>query len=132
MAYDWELIERLLHEAQNSANDSFNPRLYAEQLASDRLAAGQPLGASVDHLKQVAGDLESVLYQGGFIEPRAAEQGGTSNNFILTARGSRLLGLIGSSSPDSLEARRRLDEQGEVALSDGQVFDRLADGAARA
>ncbi|WP_263145335.1 transcriptional regulator [Pseudomonas sp. RIT-PI-AD] len=130
MAHDWELIERLLHEAQNSADDSFKPRLYAEQLAGDRLEAGIPLEGSVDHLKQIAGDLEGVLYQGGFIEPRTTEQGGTGNNFVLTARGARLLSLIGSSFPESVEFRRRLDEQGEIAL-DGEVFDQLADSVAR-
>lgn len=131
MAYDWELIERLLHEAQNSANDSFKPRVYAEELASDRLAAGQPIGGSVDHLKQVAGDLEGVLYEGGFIEERPEELGGGANNYILTARGSRLLSLIGSSFPESVAFRRLLDEQGEVVLSDGSIFDRIADNAAR-
>jgi hypothetical protein len=30
MNYNWDLIERLLHEVQNSAGKRFAPRTYAE------------------------------------------------------------------------------------------------------
>jgi hypothetical protein len=32
--YNWDLIERLLHEVQNSAGESFTPRKYAEDYAA--------------------------------------------------------------------------------------------------
>lgn len=63
--YNWELIERLLHEVQNGAGHSFAPRPYAEQHAagpgagnlrraglqgSDRLAQGGSWRAFCRHL----------------------------------------------------------------------------------
>lgn len=40
IAYDWDLIERLLHEVQNGAGHSFTPRPYAEQHAAALAAKG--------------------------------------------------------------------------------------------
>lgn len=36
--YNWDLIERLLHEVQNSAGHSFAPRAYAEDHAAEKAA----------------------------------------------------------------------------------------------
>ena len=44
IAYDWDLIERLLHEVQNGAGHSFTPRPYAEQHAAALAAKGEPVG----------------------------------------------------------------------------------------
>ena len=43
MTYNWDLIERLLHEVQNGAGKPFAPRIHAEELAhyEQRLAAWQ-------------------------------------------------------------------------------------------
>ncbi|MGE8385957.1 MAG: transcriptional regulator, partial [Pseudomonas putida] len=49
IAYDWDLIERLLHEVQNGAGHSFTPRPYAEQHAAAQAAKGEPVG-DLDHL----------------------------------------------------------------------------------
>ena len=32
--YNWDLIEKLLHEVQNGAGHSFTPRPYAEEYAA--------------------------------------------------------------------------------------------------
>ena len=40
--YNWDLIERLLHEVQNGAGHSFTPRPYAEQHAAAKAAEGEP------------------------------------------------------------------------------------------
>ncbi len=44
--------------------------------------------AIMDALKQKAADYETILLEGGFIEPRPEEQGGNGENFVLTPRGS--------------------------------------------
>lgn len=41
--YNWDLIERLLHEVQNSAGHSFAPRAYAEDYAAEKASAGEPI-----------------------------------------------------------------------------------------
>ena len=38
--YNWDLIERLLHEVQNGEG-SFAPRKYAEQEAAEKATAGE-------------------------------------------------------------------------------------------
>ncbi|WAB90660.1 transcriptional regulator [Pseudomonas citronellolis] len=130
MSYDWDLIEQLLLHAQQCADEPYKAREYGEEVAEERLAQGEPLGGSVDHIKRVAGDLEGVLFDGGFIQDRPRDHGGTGNNFELTERGVRLLTLIGRSFPEHLVFRRLLDEQGEEALS-AETFDTLAASAAR-
>jgi hypothetical protein len=124
--YNWDLIERLLHEVQNSAGHSFTPRPYAEQHAAQKAAQGEPI-ENLDHLKTVAGEYEKLLLARGYIEPRPEDEGGTGTNYILTARGSRLLSLIDSSIPGNDHPRQVLDEQ-EDAL-DELTFDEVASKA---
>ncbi|MET3454239.1 MULTISPECIES: transcriptional regulator [Pseudomonas] len=124
--YNWDLIERLLHEVQNGAGHSFAPRAYAEEYAAAKAAAGEAI-ENLDHLKAVAGEYEKLLLERGYIEPRPEEEGGNGENFVLTPRGSRLLSLIDSSIPGNDHPRQVLDEQ-EDAL-DEFTFDDLASKA---
>src|SRR3989344_4025320 len=125
MTYNWDLIERLLHEVQNG-EASFTPRHYAEQYAAQKAAEGeQP--ENLDHLKAVAGEYEKLLLMRGYIEPRPEEQGGTGSNYILTMRGSRLLSLIDSSIPGDEHPRQGPVEQ-LVALN-ALTFDEVASKA---
>ncbi len=124
--YNWDLIERLLHEVQNGAGRSFTPRPYAEQYAAEKAAAGEPF-ENLDHLKTVAGEYEKLLLLRGYIEPRPEDQGGNGENYILTPRGSSLLSLIDSSIPGNEHPREVLDEQ-EDAL-DELTFDEVASKA---
>ncbi|QJP94439.1 transcriptional regulator [Pseudomonas fluorescens] len=124
--YNWDLIERLLHEVQNGAGHSFAPRSYAEDYAAEKAAAGEPI-ENLDHLKTIACEYEQKLLLRGFIEPRGDDEGSTGNNFSLTPRGSSLLSLIDSSIPGNDHPRQVLDEQ-EDAL-DEATFDRLASNA---
>ena len=48
--YNWDLIERLLHEVQNGEG-SFAPRQYAEQEAAEKATAGESTG-NLDALKK--------------------------------------------------------------------------------
>lgn len=129
-AYNWDLIERLLHEVQASSDSNFAPRAIAEELATHLEQAGESVG-SHDHFKQSAADYEAVLLKGGFIEPRPEEQGGNGENYVLTERGSQLLNLIESAAPGSEGPRALLDEKGMAALVP-EVFDGLAQDLARA
>lgn len=122
--YDWDLIERLLHEVQNGDGARFAPRAYAEQHAAALAAKGQSPG-DLDQLKARAGDYERVLLERGFIEPRPEEDGGNGENFVLTPRGSRLLSLIDSSIPGFEHPRQVMDEQ-EDAL-DELTFDTVSE-----
>ena len=124
--YDWDLIERLLHEVQNGAGHSFTPRPYAEQHAADKAALGEPTG-NLDELKVTATEYEKLLLDRGYIEPRPEDQGGNGENFILTARGSRLLSLIDSSIPGNNHPRQVLDEQADGL--DPLTFDEVASKA---
>ncbi|MCX2541938.1 MULTISPECIES: transcriptional regulator [Pseudomonas] len=124
--YNWDLIERLLHEVQNGAGHSFAPRSYAEDYAAEKAAAGEPI-ENLDHLKTIACEYEQKLLLRGFIEPRGDDEGSTGNNFSLTPRGSSLLSLIDSSIPGNDHPRQVLDEQ-EDAL-DEATFDRVASKA---
>lgn len=126
MTYDWDLIERLLHEVQNSAGTSFAPRKYAEEHAAAKAAEGEPVG-DLDHLKQQAADMEAVLVKHHYIEPRATEEGGTGSNFTLTPRGSSLLAMIDSSIPGNDHPRQVLDEQADAL--DPVTFDEVASKA---
>ena len=123
ITYDWDLIERLLHEVQNSAGHSFTPRPYAEQHAAALAAKGEPV-PELDHLKTRACEYEKLLFDRGFIKSRPEDQGGNGENFVLTERGSRLLSLIDSSIPGNDHPRQVLDEQ-EDAL-DPALFDQVA------
>lgn len=124
MKHDWDLIERLLHEAQNSAGKPFAPRRYAEDLAAEQENARDPV-QDLDHLRAEAARYEARLLENGFIEPRPEDQGGNGENFVLTARGAQLLSMLDSSIPGSEHPREVLDEAGEAALTP-EVFERLA------
>ncbi|AMB85385.1 transcriptional regulator [Pseudomonas agarici] len=124
--YNWELIERLLHEVQNSAGHSFAPRAYAEQHACAQAAEGEPTG-NLDALKTLATDYERLLLNNGFIESRPEEEGGDGENFVLTPRGSSLLSMIDSSIPGNDHPRQMLDEQRDAL--DPLVFDALVSEA---
>ena len=121
--YNWDLIERLLHEVQNSAGHSFAPRAYAEDYAAEKASAGEPI-ENLDHLKTLACDYERLLLLRGYIAPRPDEEGSTGNNFVLTPRGSSLLSLIDSSIPGFEHPRQVLDEQ-EDAL-DETTFEQVS------
>jgi len=126
MSYKWDLIQRLLHEVQDSANDSFKPRRYAEEHAAQLESEGKPM-PNLDSLRAEAADYESLLFEGGFIASRPEEQGGNGENFVLTERGSRLLAIL--DSPAEQDRRQRLAEKGEAALVP-EVFDELAGSGA--
>jgi hypothetical protein len=123
--YNWDLIERLLHEVQRG-EASFTPRPYAEQYVAAKTAECE-VTENLDHLKAVAGEYEKLLLARGYIEPRPEDQGGTGSNYILTMRGSRLLSLIDGSIPGNEHPRQVLDEQ-EDAL-DEMTFDEVASKA---
>lgn len=124
--YNWELIERLLHEVQNSAGDSFAPRKYAEQHAAEKATAGESTG-NLDELKVTATQYEKLLLDRGFIEPRPEDEGGNGENFILTPRGSQLLSLIDSCIPGNNHPCEVLDEQADAL--DPATFDEVASKA---
>jgi len=124
--YKWDLIERLLHEVQNSAGESFAPRKYAEDYAAEKANSGEQI-ENLDHLKTLACEYESLLLDRGYIAPRPDHEGSTGNNFILTPRGSSLLSLIDSSIPGNDHPRQVLDDQ-EDAL-DEATFDEVASKA---
>ncbi|MFK3799276.1 MULTISPECIES: transcriptional regulator [unclassified Pseudomonas] len=121
--YDWDLIERLLHEVQNSAGKPFAPRKYAEEHAAARAAEGESTG-DLDALKMQAADLEALLFKRGFIESRPEDEGGNGENFVLTPRGSSLLAMIDSSIPGNAPPRQVLDEEGDAL--DPDTFDRIS------
>ena len=123
--YDWDLIERLLHEVQNGGA-SFAPRKYAEEEAAKRAAAGEPIG-NLDEFKKTAADYEGLLFTRGFIESRTEEECGNGENFKLTLRGSQLLSLIDSCIPGNNHPREVLDEQADAL--DPATFDEVASKA---
>jgi hypothetical protein len=125
-AYNWDLLERMLHEVQNSADHSFAPRVYAEQHAAEKAAEGEPIG-NLDELKVTATMYEKLLLDRGYIETRPEDEGGNGENFILTPRGSSLLGMIDSSSAGNDHQRQVLDEQ--VDALDPATFDEVASKA---
>ncbi|QXI37177.1 transcriptional regulator [Pseudomonas xantholysinigenes] len=121
--YDWDLIERLLHEVQNGAGHSFTPRPYAEQHAAALAAEGQAPG-DLDHLKTRACEYEKLLFQREYIASRPEDDGGNGENFVLTERGSRLLSMIDSSIPGFEHPRQVLDQQDDAL--DEITFDRVS------
>jgi hypothetical protein len=123
LPYNWDLIERLLHEVQNSADASFAPRKYAEEHAAALAAAGEPV-ENLDHLKAIAGEYEQLLLSRGFIQTRPEDEGGNGENFILSPRGSSLLALIDSAIPGNDHPRQVLDEQADPL--DPATFDEVA------
>ncbi|MBJ2247047.1 transcriptional regulator [Pseudomonas haemolytica] len=124
--YNWDLIERLLHEVQNGEG-SFAPRKYAEQEAAEKATAGEDTG-NLDALKKTAADYEALLFKRGFIESRPEEEGGNGENFILTPRGASLLALIDSSIPGYEHPRHVMDQQNDAL--DEATFERVASEAA--
>nr|WP_298174008.1 transcriptional regulator [uncultured Pseudomonas sp.] len=127
MSYHWDLIERLLHEVQNSAGKSFAPRAYAEQLAQELERAGEHTD-DLDRLKAQASEYEAQLLNGGFIAPRPEAEGGNGENFVLTERGLQLLSMIDSSIPGGEHSREVLEQKGSAALVP-EVFDEVASEA---
>jgi len=125
MSYDWNLMLRLLREAQKSGNETFTPRQYADEHALALEEAGQPM-PNMDSLKAEAQNYESALFEGGFMVARPEEQGGNGENFVLTDRGVRLMEML-EGGPGGTANRQRLDEKGEAALVP-EVFDGLAAG----
>lgn len=123
MAYNWDLIERLLHEVQNGADEAFKPRQYATDHAQAQAAQGEPQD-NLDQLKAEASRLEALLVERGYIESRPQEEGGTGSNFILTPRGASLLAMIDSSIPGNDHPRQVLDEQADAL--DPATFDEVA------
>lgn len=124
--YDWDLIERLLHEVQNSADKPSAPGEYVEQHAAAQAAVGgnsEDLGA----LKTRAADLQTLLLERGFIESRPENEGGNGQNFILTPRGSGLLAMIDSSIPGNDHPRQVLNEQADAL--DPATFDEASSQA---
>lgn len=127
MAYNWDLIERLLHEVQNSAGKRFAPRVYAEELAQELERAGEHTG-DLDALKVQASEYEAQLLTAGYIEPRPEADGGNGENFVLTERGLQLLSMIDSSIPGGEHSREALEKRGTAALVP-EVFDDIASEA---
>lgn len=121
--YDWPLIERLLHEVQNGANQDFTPHRYAQDHADATTAQGD-VSAAVNQLATQADDYQKLLLDRGFIEQRPDGEGGTGRNFQLTLRGSSLLSLVDSSIPDNDHGLEVLDEQDDAL--DPTTFDELA------
>ncbi|WP_217474965.1 transcriptional regulator [Stutzerimonas stutzeri] len=121
MSYDWDLMLRLLREAQKAGNEPFTPRQYADEHALAMEEAGQPL-PNMDSLKAEAQNYESLLFEGGFMVARPEEEGGNGENFVLTERGVRLLNMLEGGDSNR---RQRLDEKGESALTP-EVFDAMA------
>ena len=121
--YDWDLIERMLHEVQNGAGAPFVPRRCAEELADALKLAGKPV-ENPDALKAKADHYESSLLSAGFIEPRPQADGGNGENYRLTPRGSQLLSMIDSTFPGEEHPREVLDRHGLAALTP-EVFDTL-------
>ncbi|HCJ29741.1 MAG TPA: transcriptional regulator [Pseudomonas sp.] len=125
MTYNWDLMLRLLREAQKSGNETFTPRQYADEHAIAMEDAGQPM-PNMDSLKADAQNYESLLFDGGFMVARPEEQGGNGENFILTERGTQLLHML-EGGDGATAYRQRLDEQGAAALTP-EVFDGLTAG----
>lgn len=121
--YDWDLIERVLHEVQNGAGHSFTPHPCAEQHAAERRSLGEA-PPNVDQLSTTINDYENLLLARGFIEPRPRSEGGNGENFTLTLRGSSLLSLLDSSIPGNDHPRQVLDNQADAL--DPETFETLA------
>jgi hypothetical protein len=121
--YDWDLIERVLHEVQNGAGHSFTPQPCAEQHAAGQQMLGET-PPSVEHLAATVNDYENLLLARGFIAPRPRSEGGNGENFTLTLRGSSLLSLLDSSIPGNDHPRQVLDDPADAL--DPDTFDSLA------
>ena len=121
MNYNWDLIERLLHDVQNSGG-SFDSREYTTAKASEGEAV-----ADSESLQAEAAQLKELLTNRGFIQSRPPEEDNGRSKLILTPRGSSLLALIDSSIPGNDHPREVLDRQ-EDGL-DPATFDEVASKA---
>ena len=65
MTYNWDLIERLLHEVQNSGGDSFDAQEYTTTRASEGETVADP-----GKLEAEAAQLKELLTNRGFIQSR--------------------------------------------------------------
>jgi len=100
--YDWDVIERLLHDVQNSV-------------------------ASADASEASATELKALLLELGFIAAHTSGAGGNGQGASLTPRGASLLAMIDSSIPGNEHPRQVLDEQGDAL--DTATFDEVASKA---
>ena len=100
--YDWDLIERLLHDVQNSV-------------------------AIADASETHAAELRTLLLERGFIAAHTSGAGGHGEGATLTPRGASLLAMIDSSIPGNDHPRQVLDEQGDAL--DPETFDEVASKA---
>lgn len=121
MNYNWDLIERLLHDVQNSGG-SFDSQEYTTAKASEGEAV-----ADAGSLQAEAAQLKELLTNRGFIQSRPPEEDSGRSKLILTPRGSSLLALIDSSIPGNDHPREVLDRQ-EDGL-DPATFDEVASKA---
>src|SRR4051812_24713062 len=97
--YDWDLIERLLHDVQNSV-------------------------AIADASETHAAELRELLLERGFIAAHTSGAGGHGEGATLTPRGASLLAMIDSSIPGNDHPRQVLDEQADAL--DPETFDEVA------
>ena len=116
MSYNWDLIERLLHEVQNSADKNFAPRAYAGELAQELERAGEHTN-NLDALKAEAADYESQLLGAGFIEPRPEGEGGLASHEAMHRLGQN------GPLPDGVNARllKRRPDHGRRIATDEEV-----------
>jgi hypothetical protein len=100
--YDWDLIERLLHDVQNSAGNA-------------------------DSLNASGAELQALLLERGFLETLTSSEAGGGEHLGLTPRGASLLALIDSSIPGDDHPRQVLNEQADAL--DPATFDEVASKA---
>ncbi len=111
--YNWELIERLLHEVQNSAGHNFAPRVPNNM--------PRPRRRPVSRRAILTSSRPRRPITSGCCSRTASSPRGRKR------RGSSLLSLIDSSIPGHEHPRWVLDEQQDAL--DPQVFDELASKA---
>ncbi len=116
--YNWDLIERLLHEVQNERRSQLCSSGLCGRSTRRRKRQKASRSKNLDHLKAVAGEYEKLLLERGYIEPRPEEKRAATANFVLTPRGSRLLSLIDSSIPGKLIIPRQVLDEQEDALDE--------------
>lgn len=100
--YDWDLIERLLHDVQNSV-------------------------ANANASEASASEVNALLLERGFIAAHSSGAEGNGQGATLTPRGASLLAMIDSSIPGNDHPRQVLDEQADAL--DEATFDEVASKA---